>query len=309
VQNLRFVQAPQGFGNVFDNSRKEVNNKTVDQRERSHCIRSQNKENTMKTRRIMFMNERKGLKSFTLIELLVVIAIIAILAAMLLPALKSARLRAQRISCLGQIRQIGQAYMLYADDYNDCYIPDYTTSYPWSSGVTGAAGWPNIIVDLNYIQRGNVAIYREMIHPLLRCPSVEYDPNGSSSWLYSVSYAVNHHVTCNDYEVDGQVLLGYNRTRKLLKPSQTFLMTDNGMTITGDAMYIMYNWTGWCGNTYPDWARGTALRIRHGGPNWVYADGHAESYQPRLDSTETMYTWDPILPWGFTWNNYPWPGW
>lgn len=58
-------------------------------------------------------------RGFTLIELLVVIAIIAILAAILFPVFAKARSRAQSTACMNNMKQLGTAFRMYADDNND----------------------------------------------------------------------------------------------------------------------------------------------------------------------------------------------
>jgi prepilin-type N-terminal cleavage/methylation domain-containing protein len=73
--------------------------------------------------------------AFTLIELLVVVAIIAILAALLLPVLGRSKRAATNVLCIGNLRQIAQAQLMYEQDYErlPLHVLEIPGAHPWSA--------------------------------------------------------------------------------------------------------------------------------------------------------------------------------
>src|SRR5437867_8140420 len=86
-------------------------------------------------------------RGFTLIELLVVIAIIAILAAILFPVFAQARASARQATCLSNLKQIGTAAMLYVQDYDEKFFPEFV---PLDNGLQA---WWFVLLD-PYVKAG-----------------------------------------------------------------------------------------------------------------------------------------------------------
>ncbi len=106
-------------------------------------------------------------KAFTLIELLVVIAIIAILAAILFPTFARAREKARAISCVNNLKNLGTAATMYAQDYDAVHVP-YTYALP---GTPDTQYWFGAGSGNNWDKTRGLLFPYMKNHQVQRCPS------------------------------------------------------------------------------------------------------------------------------------------
>ena len=203
-------------------------------------------------------------KGFTLIELLVVIAIISVLMAILFPALSRAREQGKRTMCLGNLKALTLAWIMYADDYNQQIV---------SGNAGGNRGWVGKAYDNAYasgallpkeqqiagIRAGALWTYAKD-EGVYKCPTGVKD----SLVTYSVMDGMNGYTGGRDA---GSPFI--KNMMRIKQPATRIVFIDEGW-LTPDSFAVHYVRKVW-------W---DSPPIRHGnGTTFSFADGSSNYYK------------------------------
>jgi prepilin-type N-terminal cleavage/methylation domain-containing protein/prepilin-type processing-associated H-X9-DG protein len=215
-----------------------------------------------------------GRRAFSLIELMVVIGIIALLLALLFPALSTVQRHARTVACQSNMRQLGQAMFMYANENNGWLIPvkdDPTADFGLRGLGTREAPkdrWPAVIFKI----KGPTP---ETDNPADYCPKVIVCPADDDP-VDAHTYAMNYPPAAHKCKQGSHDFNG-------LKPSDVIIAGEK-LTFAND-YYLEPN--------LGDFDNACDL-FRHGlkhGTNYLFFDGHVQLMMPR-EAKAGMDPWE-----------------
>ena len=214
---------------------------------------------------------RKQHFAFTLIELLVVIAIIAILAAILFPVFAKAREKARQASCASNLKQLGTAWMMYTQDFDETAMPAYyyaDSEYTQEVGWDFQLNWSSDYSTLLNTGPGIITPYTKnsQIHA---CPSFKGPAYGRpyTGYAYNTGYVGG--------DTSAWPIVPPCSMAQIARPSEIVLFADSGWY---DSLSKQIAGSNYLRPPSYLWYTSGTVHFRHTQTaNVAYADGHVKS--------------------------------
>ena len=238
---------------------------------------------------------RRPRRGFTLIELLVVIAIIAILAALLLPALARAKLKAQGVGCMNNLRQMMLGWRLYAEDHDDLLLASLNVGgnrVLWCAGnltYSSAQGNWDPQVD---IARSPIMPYLGKNFAIWKCPADRTTVlNASGQRVPRVRSNSMSQVFGAGGWLPAAQFLTYDKLSAIRIPTKTWVLVDEHPDSINDAAFAVRMALPGIPSTMADVRIIDYPASFHGGAcGFSFADGHSEIHRWRGKAIQVPVT-------------------